>query len=68
MNDKFLQLLLRNACIDSTNSDGSVNLTVESHCTKYEVKVRFHDVTDKPTVLSVTILDDRLAKPLVVTE
>jgi hypothetical protein len=68
MNDKFLQMLLWNACIERTNDDGSVTLMVESHCTKYEVKVRFHDATDKPTVLSITVLDDRLAKPLVMTE
>ncbi|CAB4129038.1 hypothetical protein UFOVP111_142, partial [uncultured Caudovirales phage] len=48
MNEKFLQELFWNACPASTNDDGSVNLSIKTHCVDYEVQVKFDDANDKP--------------------
>jgi hypothetical protein len=60
MNDKFLEALLRTACVERVEPDGSVIVTIKSHCVKYQVRVTYDDVTDKPTVLSYTVVRDKL--------
>lgn len=64
MNEKFFDQLLWNACVESTNSDGSMNFVINSHCVKYEVTVMFHPATDKPTITEYRMISDRLAAPV----